>query len=58
MSTGYVYCACCGDDCIGDPGDLCLLCEEAGCDAWEDDCQVPCDACGCPGCRGICEGER
>lgn len=41
MSVGYVYCGCCGDDCMDGP--LCLSCDEAGCEADENDCQVPPD---------------
>jgi hypothetical protein len=55
--SGYVACACCGDDCMGvlvvgkraqvaRGTDLCGLCEDAECEIGADDCQVACDECG------------
>ena len=38
--AGYVYCDCCGYDCMDGP--MCLECEEAGCESG-DDCLVPGD---------------
>jgi len=39
MTSGYVYCVCCGYDCIDGP--LCLLCEEADCDPdGDEECKV------------------
>jgi len=66
--SGYVPCACCGDPAMGLlvvgkrgqvpwGGDLCGPCEDAGCELDTDECQVPCDACEQPGCRGECEDE-
>ena len=39
--SGYVPCGCpyCFEIAIGEPGDLCWECEEAGCDC-EGECQV------------------
>lgn len=42
----YVYCACCGDDCVGRRGvpSLCELCTEAGCECGGDACErTDCD---------------
>jgi hypothetical protein len=62
-TSGYVECGCCGDPCVGTlcigkhgqfpiGGDLCLSCEEHECEIGADDCQVACDECGMPGCKG------
>ncbi len=41
MRAGYIDCGCrdCFDTAIGLPGDLCALCEEAGCFGEDAHCQ-------------------
>jgi hypothetical protein len=52
MSGGYIPCGCrdCFEIAIGEPGDLCWECEEAGCEGDGECCRA--DAYGCDDSEG------